>query len=408
MSKEKITNIQQNKDKQKMPISIVAICLAIYFACEPLTFITAVGGMSVLKLVTIPILLLLVVSLFIGKQDGTPPRELRFHPIHLLVMLYLLWSTTTLLFYKTDSALTQLKDMWMTYLVLILATLRPLNEREKKLINLSWLFVGIVCFLLVMNSHDMIYGDRTVIVVHGSYEDPNQFCAYFIMPILVALEELFHSKNLVKRCFCGILVGLIIFAILKTGSRGGLIGVSVGIFIYLWFSTKGIFKKILVMLGLVVATLLAYKFLLPLMPEGVQNRLSVEAVQNDKGSGRFDIWQFLISYTLNERFAVTTVGHGLLSTETIMAENYFSNRVAHNQFVQCLFDQGIIGVVIYINLILVMLFKSIRHNKVAFAALCSILAFSMSLTFYTFKPMINIFMMATLYFLIGNYDTIER
>lgn len=379
--------------KQKLPLSVPAMCIALYFACEPLTFITTVGGMSVLKLVTFPILAVLFVYLFLGKSD------LRFNVIHLFAILYLLWSTTTLFFYKTESAMTQLKDLYVAYAFLILATVRPINTREERLIDFAWLFVGIVCVWLVLSSHETVYGDRTVIVVNGSYEDPNQFCSYFILPVLTALKLIGKkSKNLPWKIALMVYLGVILFGILKTGSRGGLLGIGAAVFAYIFFSTKGIIKKFVVVGLIAIVVVALFTVLLPYMPDGVQERLSVEAVAKDKGSGRFDIWKFLVSYSLNGDLKSLLIGHGLLSTETIMRENYFSNGVAHQQLVQCFFDQGLIGVLIFVPMVGACLIRTIRKNKLAFAALCSIIVFSCSLTFYTFKPMINVLIMCVLSF----------
>lgn len=247
-----------------------------------------------------------------------------------------------------------------------------------------------------MTSNETIWGDRTVIVVNGSEEDPNQFCLYFVVPILTALKIITKEKGILKKLLMGVYLGFVFFAILKTGSRGGLLGVCTAVLVYLWFSTKGVGKKIVMLLLVAVAAVMAWTFLLPLMPEGVQKRLSVEAVQSDKGSGRFTIWKFLVSYAFNSNFKTTLIGHGLLSTETIMRENYFANGVAHQQLVQCFFDQGIVGALIYVTLIATCLLRNVKRNPFAFAALCSVIVFSMSLTFYTFKPMINILMLCAM------------
>lgn len=381
--------------EQKEHIGVVAICLATYFACEPLTFITAFGGMSFLKLATMPILAVLLVAMFVSSsKHGIKP--IRFNGVHLLALIYLMYSTTTLFYYKNETATTQLKDLYLAYLVLILATCRPLNKRETKLISIAWLFVGVVCMMLVLNSNETIYGDRTVIIINGSYEDPNQFCAYFVMPILTALSILLNANRPLKKVLSLVYVGVLFFTILKTGSRGGLMGVGVAVFVYLFFATKGVIKKIAMVCGMALIAVMMFTVLMPYMPEGVQKRMSLEAVENDKGSGRFTIWQFLVNYTLNGDFKTMLFGHGLLSTYEIMHENFFTNGVAHNQTIQILFDQGILGLCTFVPLVLTALLRTIKKNKVAFAALCSIIVFSMSLTFYTFKPMINILMMCAL------------
>ena len=59
-------------------------------------------------------------------------------------------------------------------------------------------------------------------------------------------------------------------------------------------SIKG--KIAFISVGL-ICTVFILTVVFPLLPEDVRERYSIETVAEDKGSGRFEIWKYLIEYT---------------------------------------------------------------------------------------------------------------
>ena len=71
---------------------------------------------------------------------------------------------------------------------------------------------------------------------------------------------------------------------------------------------------------------------------------------------------------------------------------------AHNQFLQILTDQGAIGLMMFFALICVCFFRNWRKEPYYACAFIAVMAFSMSLTLYVFKPYINIIIMCAMNF----------
>ena len=374
----------------KEKISIDCFLAGIYFICLPFTVVTTPFG-SLLKLVTMPLVLALIIRLFMGKSDIT------FNYIHFFYGIYIVYTAALLIVDNDSIAFTTTKDMALGALMLVLVTVRIYNAREKEFLENVWLAVGVICVLACLTSKEVMneYESRTVIRILGFEEDQNQFCAYLVMPTLVCVKRIARKDKLFYAYI--LLLGLSFYAILKTGSRGGLIGVFVGIAFYIMIGIKNIKIKIGIVFAAIFAVALFYIAVMPLLPEDVRARYSVEAVRDDGGSGRFEIWSFLVDYTL-QRPERLIRGSGIFSTYSVMYSAGFQNGVAHNAYIQILHDQGLLGLLLFMTVIILCITRNIKKEPAYSSAILALLAFSMSLSFYVFKPYLNVMMMCAMSF----------
>lgn len=377
-------------DTIKEKISIECILACIYFACLPFTVVTTSAG-SLLKVVTIPIAAILMIRLFMGKS------ELTLNYIHFFYGLYMIYTVGMLVVYSEDISVVTTKDMILGYLMLMLITMRIYNSREKELIETAWIAVGLVCIYVCVTSTEVVseVENRAVVRVFGFEEDQNQFCAYLIMPVLISIKRIFERRKFYPVYIMILLLSF--YAVLKTGSRGGLIGVFAGAAIYISIGMKSMRARLGVILAAIAVGLIFVSVVMPMLPEDVRARYTIEAVQNDGGSGRFEIWQFLLNYTV-QRPERLIRGSGVFSTYSIMRSGGLKNGVAHNAYIQILNDEGMIGLVLFVTVIALCIFRTIKREPHYAAGMVSLLAFSMSLTFYVFKPYLNIMMLCAMSF----------
>lgn len=377
-------------DTIKEKISIECILACIYFACLPFTVVTTPAG-SLLKVVTIPIAAILMIRLFMGKS------ELTLNYIHFFYGLYMLYTVGMLVVYSEDISVVTTKDMILGYLMLMLITMRIYNSREKELIETAWIAVGLVCIYVCVTSTEVVseVENRAVVRVFGFEEDQNQFCAYLIMPVLISIKRIFERRKFYPVYI--IILLLSFYAVLKTGSRGGLIGVFAGAAIYISIGMKSMRARLGVILAAIAVGLIFVSVVMPMLPEDVRARYTIEAVQSDGGSGRFEIWQFLLNYTV-QRPERLIRGSGVFSTYSIMRSGGLKNGVAHNAYIQILNDEGMIGLLLFVTVIALCIFRTIKRESHYAAGMVSLLAFSMSLTFYVFKPYLNIMMLCAMSF----------
>ena len=272
---------QTGKDVQKEAETIHADAwlVGLYYLCLPLTFITLLPGMSALKAVTFPIAGFLALYRLLPQS-----RKICLNSVHLFYTLQLLFMAGTLLFYRGPESATVVKDVSLALLVTLLATCRVYNQAERRLFSRIWLLVGLICMLLCLFSKKAIDGGRTVIVVLGSEEDPNFFCMYFIFPVLFALEPLTRKTKFRFLTVPSLI--LVFYAILRTGSRGGLAAILAGVLAFIFLAIRSPKARLSALLLLLLVALVILFIVLPLLPEAVRQRYSPAQIWEDQGSGR--------------------------------------------------------------------------------------------------------------------------
>ena len=383
---------EAKEEIKKNKISIDCIMACLYFVCLPLTVVSTPFG-SVLKLITMPTVAVLSVRLLMGKS------RLVFNYVHLSYFLYILYTVLLLMVYHVELTTTTTKDMVLGLLTFLLISLRVYNDREKELMEWAWILVGVICVYAVMSSNEVMneFEARVVIRIFGYEEDQNHICAYFIMAVIISIKRIVEKRKLTPAYIVFIL--LIMYSILKTGSRGGLIGVLLGAFAYIIIGIKSAKAKIAICVATALMALIVVTVVFPMLDESVQERYSVEQVEEDGGSGRFEIWEYLLNYTF-EKPERMIHGSGVFSTYEVMANapEGFLNGVAHNTFIQVFHDQGLIGIMLFIIGVFACMIRTYRIEKAYTCAFLAIMAFSMSLTFYVFKPYLNIMMMCAMSF----------
>ena len=374
-------------------ISIDCIVTCIYFLCTPFTIVSTPFG-SLLKIITMPVAAVLAYKTFFGER-----KPIMFNSVHFFYSLYIIYTVCGLFFLITEINIVQIKDMILTFAVIMLISMRVYNEKEQELIEHSWVLVGLVCAYLCISSTQVAneFENRTVVSIFGFKEDPNQFCAYFILPAVICVKRILQ-----KRRFYFVYIAMIIvmlYAVLKTGSRGGLIGIVAGIAFCVFLGAKSFKAKISFVFVSIICAFLVVTVIFPLLPQDVQSRYSVQSIVEDKGTGRFEIWKYLIEYTAEKPSRIIH-GSGLLSTYPILEKANIVDfvGVAHNQFVQVFTDQGIIGLMLFIALIFVCIFRNTKNEPYYACAFISVMALSVSLSFYVFKPYINIIIMCAMNF----------
>jgi O-antigen ligase len=380
-----------NEDGDK--ISAVAFLSFTYFLFMPLSIVPLPGGISILKVISIFVGGLLILSLFIGKN------ELKLNFVHLMLSLYVIYSIGSLFLLRDLNAWENLRGILETTLLFLLITSRIYNKREKSFLLNAWVIVGVIAVLLMLTGAvEMANGaGRVTLGIGGANEDPNQLCGYFFLPILVCIERLtYKNKKAIEKIFYVILILAMIYVVFITGSRGGLIAVVASILTFSFFAIRGIMNKIKVFVSLILISAVFVIALYPLLPSSVTERFTVQSVQEDKGSGRLDIWLVIwraITYNDNSLL----YGYGLGSTTGFLISSGSHSTVAHNHWLQIWCDQGFIGVFLFFMTMVAGFGRTYKFNKIVALSLFGMFVLSQSLTLYAaYKPFWNVLMMSAI------------
>lgn len=375
---------------KKDPISPECLAACLYFMCLPFTVVTTPFG-SLLKVVPLPIMAFLVLRILMGKS------ELTFHYVHFCYLIYIIYTISMLFVFHDSKAVTTTKDMVLGTLMFLLITARIYTNREREWIESAWLIVGLICIYACLSSTEVVSKSesRAVVRILGFEEDQNQFCAYLIMPTLISVKRFLERRRGYPVYL--VIIALSFYSILKTGSRGGLLGILLGLFAYAAIGIKSVKTRLILFASAAALTLMIVTVVVPLLPEDVAARYTIQAVEEDGGSGRTEIWRFLIDYSFREPGRLLR-GSGIFSTYGIMKSAGFQNGVAHNAFIQILNDEGMIGLLLFIISIVSCLTRNMKREPLYACAYLSMLGFAISLTFYVFKPNLNIMMMCAMSF----------
>ena len=352
----------------------------LFVLCVPLTWASFLGG-SAYRLITIA--LAGAFALAALTQKGT---VLRRKGQLIAWTIYVAYVVMMFPFARrTSNAIITAIGLVLVYVVVVIYSATEWTSEDRRKMDNMWILVGVLCVLgYLLGSRAQVgeYGDRMSIVVFGTATDPNEFAGVFIVPVSLCMYRAFTEGKLWQRMGYLVLVIAQIVAVFMSGSRGALLGVVLAMLATFFVLPKKNAKMILTIVAFsALGILIVWKFLLPLVPESVLQRFSIEALQESGGSNRSSIWKAGLEEFFRGSAWQLLFGygpHGLNVARTTM----------HNQFLQVLVDYGIVGAGLFLFLLGTVLRAFYKNNKVYLGAYLGMLLLSMTLTMpASYKPL---------------------
>jgi O-antigen ligase len=193
-----------------------------------------------------------------------------------------------------------------------------------------------------------------------------------------------------------------------SGSRGGLIAIVVLIIAFALIYPPKIKNKIFVLLAGCCFVVCAWVLVAPFLPENIIERMSVESVIESGGTGRWYIWKSMLDEIINSPNELL-LGRGIHAMHEIFLNGKWSMMVAHNQIIQVLYNQGLIGLIAFIVLTTGCFLRCIRKRKTVSVAIIGMMALSISLSFnQTTRTFWNLVAYAALNFSESEYNISEK
>lgn len=251
-------------------------------------------------------------------------------------------------------------------------------------ISTCWLYAGIISILSFFYGFT-VFGlqDRLSISLFGTVTDPNEYAGLFSITTPFLLNYFFVSKKIIVKLFLFLTFIVESYIILATGSRGALLATLVCIFVFFLFSLKLKFSFILISILFFLSFLLLFDDLLLLIPETVLNRLTVDSFMDDAGSNRNYIWREAYQSFSEDNLFYIIFGTGSDGVSALYTTTM------HNNFLQILFNYGVVGFCLYLFLLFKIFLRIIReHMSVCYlAAFFGILVMSSTITMsVVYKP----------------------
>ena len=322
---------------KKADIGLSCILACAYFLALPLTITINAAGNSFLKLLTIPIAGYFAVSWFFYHE------KLELNIVHLLSFAYLITVVMTLFADRSPVALQYVRRYFETIGLMFLITMRKYAENEIKAFEITQLTLLGVLITLGFIGADW-YGDRNTMIIFGTTSNPNYFSGFFLLLMAVALKKLRDNK--IYTIICAALLALGAYMVFTSGSRSGLLGLAVMIMSYVFINAKGTKQRIIGICTAIGMAVILWTVVIPILPEDVSSRFSIQKIIKSHGTGRGDIWLSMLN-TIKHSSWELMYGRGIFAYHEMMIDGKLMHVVAHNQFIQSLYNQGIPGIYQY-------------------------------------------------------------
>lgn len=207
---------------------------------------------------------------------------------------------------------------------------------------------------------------RIVPNIMGSQQDPNEFCGYYLLPVAFMT---FHGIQKRSPIFAVFLV-FFFYTVLMTGSRGGLIAIGVSFIVSLYAAVRNDKHRLLICLVAVFFLLmLAFNFesILRLFPDAISSRFLGSGASTGTAESRMSAWRQIVQAFDKSNILQQLFGHGFGATTLANT----AHLVAHNVYVELLYDVGILGLSSFVGMILAACFWALKKGD--FVILASIL-----------------------------------
>ena len=374
------------------PYRIPTILIAILFLLIPLDYILPhIGPATIVTLASITIILYGICYVLIHR------RVMSFsNGSFSLVVLMAIFLVSIVWAINRDAVFSRFASVVNTFLLYLIIT--QFNYDKKTIVYIeNASIIGailLVVYILFNINLDLLYaGYRLKFSQLGSeyFSDPNGLAGRIMVPIAIAIDRVLNSKSKFAVFLGMFLTSTLLYVLLLTGSRAGVIAV---ILIAMIFLFQGLDKK---KNGVLVSLMLLVVFFLiapRILPEHITQRVfnlnkyrEVATVEGD----RIDIWKHVI---IDLFYSSPIFGYGGGCSGYALAQFYGHIKAVHNSFLLVLCEVGFLGILPWLYFIIKQFreaFKLRKYSTVILPATIAVLFISMTLDAFTEKYLWSIF-----------------
>ena len=346
----------------------------------------------------IPLLLLLLALLtlpvfdfFVDKETltvGSGPNVVT-RAIVTIIMAFILILPNRSGTQRSHNLLTSCIVFFVIYISAITIWFSPLTSKQAyNLVQITYSWLGFLCFYKLTKYYDIderVYAyfffiliatmavtaylniDKRVDSERGLTRADNTgyalACAYAGIMLLV-------NKKVFPLALFFVIVGTLI-----CGKRGAILATSVAslpLLIYMLTNKKvKLTRRILFIVLIVIGAFVALRYFSYYFDAAIER---FESIEEDEGSGRGWIYEEYLNQFLISKPSHQVFGHGLFAgTRPLSSQYAFTHVAAHNDWLEILFDFGLIGVCTYaliFFLVLIVIIKNINNRNIYFYMLC--------------------------------------
>lgn len=181
--------------------------------------------------------------------------------------------------------------------------------------------------------------------------------------LIFAVPFFMHINKKLKYLYLVAILIIILFTYKRTAFIALVLGIMAYYITYIFVQKKAQ-KKLFLTIAFLGVLALGYLWIIKYGTNLAVVR-RIQRISSDNGSGRFIIWNQLITCFKEQDFIMKWVGNGYEGCKNLLNH---SVAAAHNDFIEILLDYGIIGfanIIVFILIILKYLFKYIKSNAIS-------------------------------------------
>ena len=260
------------------------------------------------------------------------------------------------------------------------------NDFSKK--ELRFFVDGIVLFS-VISAIIILIGNLSgktaffsIETIWGITMNKNHFAVWISLGVILSFYCILYSSNKFRYIASFLIV---IVSMLFMNSRGAILSTAICcllIFFQFFFSKGYKFKKVMLVLLVIISAILLYKPLIRITPRWLYNRYFVNSYQDSSNIDRISRWENGIDGLLNS--PIIGYGPGIFITipkyqVTDYGRQIPSSTPTHNTFLDVAIDGGIIGLILFLVFIFSSFHKVIFKYKIYYPLLIHFIINSMIL-----------------------------
>lgn len=380
-----ISNLVSNKKNSNKNVRIILFLL--YIIVSPLNVLTFSSQFSIMKFISLFIIILYIVFSFNKKILSSSFNK----PKKIWLMLFIYYAFSIIWCNYFDKTVTNVISMMETMIFAFILTSETFDQYWLTKIEYSFLISGYIMFFILIFNGTLDSTSRMVLNSKNLLADGNEINTYFLMPLIISVKNLLtKKKKIISLCIYFLTIIMCFYVDLVTGSRSGIIGLIVALILSIVIFGKLSIKKCFFILSVgLLLYLVITKVVFANLPIEVLERYQFSNMIEDKGSDRLVIWKQMFWY-LNEdkiRYLIGFGRGGILNFQ----------RAAHNVFLQELVFGGLIGLLLFMSFIFSLLANSKKNkNHTAYIGVVSSIFMFMFLSLNSSNKIIWIIFMFSL------------
>jgi O-antigen ligase len=330
------------------------LCAFTFLSFLELLLVTEDRSFSFLKVIGFLLLLSWVFTISTSREEDK--SFIAAHPQFTFVLIaFFSWATISSYWAEAPGRAYDTSWRYLQNMILFLIVYTAIRQRKHvKWLGWSWLAGATFATVPAIMNPPQQEADLTT-RISGTIGDPNELAALLVAGTAFAVALSVTSKdNPLARLAAMGAMGIFLFGIFFTVSRGGLVALAVAIVAACLMS--GRYRVQATVVGVVTALFVVLYFA---SFANVDQRDRITTLEG--GSGRSDIWK--VGWRMVEDKPVIGVGSGnfnvssihylLVSPGAIERDEFIVDtpKVAHNTYLQILAELGIIGLALFLSII---------------------------------------------------------